>query len=255
MGRGCRAALTASSVARRRAMNFSIPFVGGLLVVAVVALGASDSGRGRSGGAPVIAPKRVEANCVAEIALLSEKTYRNPLTEAGLDAIVTQPDGSQLRVPGFWAGGNRWCFRYASSKLGQAAADQRLHDRKNGQWGKPLGKVAVPDTGSHIRLTAAAWGQYAALIVTDGKRTLATPIVKVTNTKSGKVGLWLFQIGERQEYDNLVVSRAKLSPAKSAKQAKFVPRTGVSCHDPAYALAAHEVEPYRRVRSFPGRRA
>jgi hypothetical protein len=30
-----------------------------------------------------------------------------------------------------------------------------LHDRKNGTWGDPLGKVAVPEIGPRIRLTAA----------------------------------------------------------------------------------------------------
>jgi hypothetical protein len=81
------------------------------------------------------AGQRVETNRVAEIALVSEKTYANPFTEIRLDAIVTQPDGKQLRAPAFWAGGNRWCFRYASSQPGQVvwrtecsdAANPKLH--------------------------------------------------------------------------------------------------------------------------------
>ena len=60
----------------------------------------------------------VEANQVAEVALASGKTYANPFTDAQLDAVVTQSDGTQLRVPGFWAGGTDWRFRYASNKLG-----------------------------------------------------------------------------------------------------------------------------------------
>ena len=104
-------------------MNLSIPFLAGLFVVAVVALAAGDP--------PVRAAERVEANCVAEIALLSEKTYRNPFIEAQLEAIVTQPDGTKVRVPGFWAGGNRWCFRYASSEVGQVAWRTECSDRTN----------------------------------------------------------------------------------------------------------------------------
>jgi len=44
---------------------------------------------------------RVEANCVAEVALVSVKNYVNPFMEVELDAVVTRPDGTQLRVPGF----------------------------------------------------------------------------------------------------------------------------------------------------------
>ena len=60
----------------------------------------------------------VEANRVAEVALVSGKTYANPFMDAQLDAVVTQPNGTQLRVPGFWAGGADWRFRYASGKVG-----------------------------------------------------------------------------------------------------------------------------------------
>ena len=60
----------------------------------------------------------VEANQVAEVALVSGTSYANPFTGAQLDAVVTQPDGTQLRVPGFWAGDSDWRFRYASNKLG-----------------------------------------------------------------------------------------------------------------------------------------
>jgi hypothetical protein len=61
---------------------------------------------------------KVEANRVAEVALISGKTYRNPFVEIELNAVVTQPDGNKLRVPMFWAGGERWCLRYASPVLG-----------------------------------------------------------------------------------------------------------------------------------------
>ncbi len=60
----------------------------------------------------------VEANQVAEVALVSGKAYANPFLDAELDVVVTQPDGTQLRVPGFWAGGSDWRFRYASNKTG-----------------------------------------------------------------------------------------------------------------------------------------
>jgi hypothetical protein len=87
-----------------------------------------------------------------------------------------------------------------------------LHDRKDGQWGEMLGKVAVPDAGPMIHLTAAACGDHAALVLTDGTKSWSTPVVKVGNTRPGKPGLWLFQIGERQEFDNFAVSATPFHP-------------------------------------------
>ena len=48
---------------------------------------------------------KIQANGVAEVTLQSSKTYENPFVEVELDAVVTQPDGKELRVPMFWAGG------------------------------------------------------------------------------------------------------------------------------------------------------
>jgi len=89
------------------------------------------------------AGQRVETNRVAEIALVSEKTYANPFMEIQLDAIVTQPDGKQLRVPAFWAGGNRWCFRYASSQPGQAVWRTECSDAANPKLHGVEGKLDV----------------------------------------------------------------------------------------------------------------
>ena len=91
-----------------------------------------------------------------------------------------------------------------------------LHDRRNGQWGEMLGKVAVPDIGLKIHLTAAVCGDFAALVLTGGKTSYHTPAIKVSNDSEGKTGLWMFQIGERQEYGNFQVSRAAFSGAEAA---------------------------------------
>ena len=82
-----------------------------------------------AGGA--VATQKVEANQVADITLDSGKTYQNPFMEVELDAVITQPDGAQLRVPGFWAGGNRWCFRYASAAPGLHTWRSECSDKSN----------------------------------------------------------------------------------------------------------------------------
>ena len=90
-----------------------------------------------------------------------------------------------------------------------------IHDRCGGAWGEPLGMVETPGIGRDIRLTAAASGEYAALVVTDGKKTWRTPAVKIRNTEAGKAGLWLFQIGEKQAFDNFEVSATTFTPRKA----------------------------------------
>ncbi|MCX6878534.1 MAG: DUF4038 domain-containing protein [Verrucomicrobia bacterium] len=87
-----------------------------------------------------------------------------------------------------------------------------LHDRKNGSWGEQLGRVAVPESGPRIRLTAAACGSHAAMVLTDGKMSWHTPIVEVGNPARGQTGLWVYQIGERQEFGNFQLSRAQFAP-------------------------------------------
>ncbi len=88
-----------------------------------------------------------------------------------------------------------------------------LHDRRNGEWGEALGRVAVPEIGPRIHITAGVSGEYAAMVLSDGTRTHHTPLVRIGNLSAGKAGLWLYQIGDRQEFDNFELSRARFGPA------------------------------------------
>jgi hypothetical protein len=73
----------------------------------------------------------VEANRIAEVALVSGTADANPFLEVELDAVVAQPDGTQLRMPGFWAGGNDWRFRYASDQIGTHTWQTECSDAAN----------------------------------------------------------------------------------------------------------------------------
>ena len=84
-----------------------------------------------------------------------------------------------------------------------------FHDRQNGQWGAQLGTVEVPEIGPRIHLAAATCGRYAAMVLTDEKNTFYTPIVNISNVTSGKTGVWLNLIGERQEFSNFELSSTK----------------------------------------------
>ena len=85
----------------------------------------------------------VETNRVVEIKLQSSKTYENPFIQIELDAIVTRPDGKELRVPGFWAGGDRWCFRYASGHAGKHAWYTECTDKTNVRLHGAKGEIEV----------------------------------------------------------------------------------------------------------------
>jgi hypothetical protein len=87
---------------------------------------------------------------IVERSFLASKTYPDPFNEVTLDAVVTGPDGAEQIVPGFWAGGANWRFRYSPAVPGQYtykticsdAADTGLHDH-NGSFD------AIPYRGSN----------------------------------------------------------------------------------------------------------
>jgi len=87
--------------------------------------------------------QKVEANRVAEIACNSNKTYKNPFLEVEVDAIITGPDAVQVRLPAFWAGKNRWLFRYASNVPGIYAWKLVCSDTNNSSLNGLTGKIEV----------------------------------------------------------------------------------------------------------------
>jgi len=97
-----------------------------------------------------------------------------------------------------------------------------IHDRRDGKWGAMLGKVDAPEVGAEIRLSAAAVDEYAALLVSDGKQTWRTPPVKVTNTASGKTGLWFHQIGEQQAFGKFEVSHMAIDSGRAASTGEYL---------------------------------
>ena len=83
--------------------------------------------------------KHTLQNCLVEWSYTSGKAYRDPFNEVELDVVFTDPDGQELTVPAFWAGGETWRVRYASPKVGQHRcrtlcsdpADADLHGRED----------------------------------------------------------------------------------------------------------------------------
>ena len=57
-------------------------------------------------------------NNMIEWSYESEKEYIDPFNDIELSVIITDLDSKQKEIPAFWAGGQTWRVRYASSKMG-----------------------------------------------------------------------------------------------------------------------------------------
>ncbi len=61
------------------------------------------------------------ANVPLELTFKAGREYEDPFNQVKLDVVFTEPDGSERRVPAFWAGGSTWKARYASPRTGSHA--------------------------------------------------------------------------------------------------------------------------------------
>lgn len=72
-----------------------------------------------------------------ELVFRAEQEHASPFADVVLDVVFRAPDGAELRVPGFHAGGDTWKARYSSAQVGEhryrtecsATADAGLHGR------------------------------------------------------------------------------------------------------------------------------
>jgi len=88
-----------------------------------------------------------------------------------------------------------------------------FHEVIDGNYGEPLGAGdgpltrgprVLPELNENITLTATLQNGVATLEIGSGKATYATS-TEIKTHKSGKVGLWHYQVGGRQNYDNFKV--------------------------------------------------
>ena len=87
--------------------------------------------------------QRVEANRLVEFTFTSEKVYNDPFNEVELAAVFRTPQGRELRVPAFWAGGRVWKVRYSSAAIGRHTFRTECSDTANGKLHGATGLVEV----------------------------------------------------------------------------------------------------------------
>jgi hypothetical protein len=87
----------------------------------------------------------VPANQVVEIAFVAAKDHADPFNSVRLDVLFREPDGRELRVPAFWAGGRNWKVRYSSPRTGEHAYMTVCSDLTDSGLHGVEGKVRVTE--------------------------------------------------------------------------------------------------------------
>ncbi len=75
--------------------------------------------------------RRAMQNCMIEVSFISKKVYKDPFNEIELSVVITDPQSNTVTVPAFWAGGQIWCIRYASSVTGIHKTKSICSDKSN----------------------------------------------------------------------------------------------------------------------------
>jgi len=90
-------------------------------------------------------------NQVIEWGYSSGQSYADPFGEVSLDVIFTTPEGLDLRVPAFWAGGQEWRVRFSAPKPGAYRFQTVCSDAENTSLHGIQGAVRVePYAGNHL---------------------------------------------------------------------------------------------------------
>ncbi len=87
-------------------------------------------------------------NVMTEIAFVSQQTYADPYNDVDFDVRFCDPEGREIIVPGFWAGGNVWKVRFAPPSDGTWTFRTVCnHDEDSGLNGQSGEIVATPYDG------------------------------------------------------------------------------------------------------------
>jgi hypothetical protein len=93
-----------------------------------------------------------------EMSVTLEARYDNPYDarQVRLDGIFTAPDGTQMRVPGFWDGESAWRVRFTPSQVGEWRYALTVSDRR-GDSRPAEGSFVVVPSDLHGWLQVGAW--------------------------------------------------------------------------------------------------
>ena len=84
---------------------------------------------------------KTETNKMVELTFKTNTKYNDPFNDVELDAVFTDPSGKELKVPGFWAGGNTWKIRYSSPLQGRHSFITVCSETSDGALNNIKGRV------------------------------------------------------------------------------------------------------------------
>src|SRR5436190_13011301 len=92
--------------------------------------------------------RKTDANVIVEFTFRASHVYNDPFNQVTLDAVFRDPQGTERRVPAFWAGTNVWKVRYASPLVGTHHFRSECSEAKDKGLHGITGKVEIqPYTG------------------------------------------------------------------------------------------------------------
>jgi len=85
----------------------------------------------------------IPQNQVIEWSYQSVKTYEKPFMDVSIYATVKSPDGNSITIPGYWAGGPHWAFRFSAPDPGIYDFITRCSDPENPGLHRQEGSIRV----------------------------------------------------------------------------------------------------------------
>src|SRR5688572_10594177 len=121
-------------------------FTNPIAVLCWMGLSLITTGGSAAAAADVVA---TQAKRVGGWFFTATKPRADPFNEVQLDVIFTAPDGKQLQVPAFWAGGQTWKVRYASPLVGKHTFRTVCSDAASNLHGVEDSVEVTPYTGDN----------------------------------------------------------------------------------------------------------
>jgi hypothetical protein len=80
---------------------------------------------------------------MVEVQFEAQAAHEDPFNSVSVDVVFTDPNGKELKVPAFWAGGKSWKVRYATSVVGTHQCRTECSDTRDSGLHGVTGSVHV----------------------------------------------------------------------------------------------------------------
>jgi hypothetical protein len=95
---------------------------------------------------------KVKKNKVIELNFNSMKNYKDPFNEVDLDFKFIKPNGKNIKVPAFWAGGNNWKVRFSSNLIGKHRFESKCSNESDEGLHNKTGEIVITEYSGNNKL-------------------------------------------------------------------------------------------------------